>query len=378
MSLTDMEDRLSRSLAGRADALVDLGGLEARQAVAHRAATLRQRRRAARALVGATMLLALVATVAAGVAKLGDDDPASVSTAEVTGEELPSVPAELPGFTVEGLAPTTGEKAWYDPPPDVTVDKQDPVTGDLFSQRRTVQAFRRPGDHASPNVLVTYGATIRPAEGTSVTLVGGSGGRLDTGNPQAPVLSWQPHGGTAIASAQAWGLAPEELVSLVDGLTLRSDGTGFDADELPVGIVEDPVEPPEDPDQVWSAYSVLDLTDDRDDVPGPVHITVVRSDEADFELALGRRLAVADSVEQISVLGRPAVLVHYRDEEKWSVQWRHDTADRVEVRIADRDRATVGDVLSSLREIDEETFADLLHEAGRDPRNSNTPSTPMD
>ena len=378
MSFTDVEDRLSRSLASRADALVDLGGPEARQAVAHRAAALRQRRRTALTLVGTTTLVALVATAAAGVARLDDDNPTSVSTAETTGEELPSVPTELPAFTVEDMAPTTGERAWYDPPPGVTVDPQDPVTGDLLSQRRTVQAFRRPGDHAGPSVLVTYGATIPAAEGTSVTLASGSGGTLDTGNPQAPLLTWQPHGGTATASAQAWLLAPEELVRFVDGLTLRPDGTGFDANELPAGVVEDPVEPPENPDQVWSAYSVLDLTDDRDNVPGPVHITVMRSDEADFELALGRRLAVADSVEQISVLGRPAVLVHYRDEEKWSVQWRHDTADRVEVTIADRDRATVDDVLSALREIDEETFDNLLHEAGQDPRNSNTPSTPMD
>ena len=48
MSFTDVEDRLSRSLLRRrADALVDLGGLEACQAVAHRAAAPRQRRRTA-------------------------------------------------------------------------------------------------------------------------------------------------------------------------------------------------------------------------------------------------------------------------------------------------------------------------------------------
>ena len=73
------------------------------------------------------------------------------------------MPTELPAFTVEDMAPTTGEEEGYDHL-GVTVDPQDPVTGDLLSQRRTVQALRRLGDHAGPSVLVTYGATIPVAE----------------------------------------------------------------------------------------------------------------------------------------------------------------------------------------------------------------------
>ncbi|HET6949504.1 MAG TPA: hypothetical protein VFI47_03955 [Acidimicrobiales bacterium] len=384
MSPTDLEDRLSRSLAERAATLAPPDRSAARRAVALRSGALRRRRRIGRAASAAAALAAVAGLVAGGLAGRGDDDPDAVSSAvdAPASWHLDPPPAATPAFTVAGMVPTNGETAWYDPPPDAPPrepsDLVDPVTGVPLDQRPTVQVFRRPGDYAGPSVFVTHGPTIAPVEGDGVALAGGSGGRLDAGRPGVPRLSWQPSGSTALASAQAWGLTPEDLVAFVDGLALRPGGTGFAAAALPAGVAEDAVEPPADPSLLWSTYRVLDLTDPEDhQLPGQVHITVMRSDETDFELMLGRRLATAGSVEQITVLGHPAALIRDADGSRWSVQWRLNTADRVEVIVADPDRAAVDEVVAGLREIDEAGFDELLDEAGDDPRNANTPSTPM-
>jgi hypothetical protein len=381
MSLTDVEDRLSRSLAAQADALVAPAGPDARRAVARRAVSLRRRRRAVRAVAGMTALVVAVAAAAGGLAWSRGDDPRPVLTGpDVTASwHLAPPPADLPAFTVEDLAPTQGEMSWFDDSPDAPPrEPADPVTGDPLGLRPSIQAFRPPRDYAGPSVHVTYGPTIAPAEGAAVTLTRGADGRLDTSRPEAPRLSWRPDGGSDVASAQAWGVSSEDLVAFVDGLVLRPDGTGFDATELPAAVVEDPVDPPADPSQLWSTYRVLDLVDeDGEDVPGPVQITVMRSDEADFELTLSNRMAAAASVEQTTVLGRPAVLVRYRDESRWSLQWRHDTADRVEVVVVARDRAAVDHVLASLREIDQAAWDELIDQAGDRPEDPTTNSTPM-
>lgn len=378
MSSSDVQDRLSRALATRANAVVAPAGHDARRAVARRTAALRRRRQAVRVVAGTTALVAAVAAVAGGLARTHDDDSASVlSGPDVAGSwHLAPPPAELPAFTVEGLAPTNGEVSWFDLPPDAPPrEPVDPVTGDPLALRPGIQAFRRPHDYGGPSVHVTYGPTVTPGQGAAVTLARGADGRLDTGR-SAPRLSWRPSGGTGVASAQAWGLSAEDLVSFVDGLVLRPDGTGFDATESPAGIVEDPIDPPADPSQMWISYRVLDLIDEGGDMSGPVRITVMRSDEADFEVTVGNRIAAAAAVEASTILGRPAVLVRYRDESRWSLQWRHNTTDRVEVTVAARDRAAVDHVVASLRDVDEATFSDLLDQAGARSQGSTADSIP--
>ena len=368
MSPADIEDRLASALRASADAVSAPPDQRARLAVAGRADDLRARRRTRRnRIVG----LAACAAVVGGLAWWGrDDQGAMVVTDSDTpvSWDLGPAPAEAPAFTVEGLVPIDGEASVYDPPPgNPPLDLVSPVTGEGVDERPGIQAFRRPRDYGSPTVHVTYGPTVvagtTPA--TSVPLADGTDGRLVVTSPTSATLSWRPTGGTDVAVARAHGLSPDELRAFVDGLLLRQDGLGFDATVLPDGLAEDPIEPAADPSLLWSADRALRLVGEAGaPLPGPVQVDVTRSDEADFESMVADRISVAGSVDQVTALGRPAVLVHRRDDEdRWTVLWRHNRSDWVELDITAPDRPAVDRLLASLHEVDAATFTSLLGQA---------------
>lgn len=234
-------------------------------------------------------------------------------------------------------------------------------------------------------MVVTHGPTVSGQDeggvGRFVRLAGGEPGRLVDLRGVGLRLTWRPEGSDAYASAGAWGLTSEDLVAFVSGLAPRLGGPSFDATVLPDGIEEDPIEPPADPGQMWIGYRVVDLAPEpeaADDGLGPVHVTVMRGDDADFGLTLAARAAAGGAIEQVTVLGRPAVLLGARGTaDWWPLLWRQNAADRVEVRIAATDRTDVDRVIAALDEVDARAFTDMVREAGERTPEDTPPSTTL-
>ena len=381
---TAVEERLARSRAARAVGVAAPPDADARRAVARRAVWRRRRRR--RLTAGALGTAVVVAAVAVVAGLTGSDEGATpVRTGPDGGMELPAMPEAIPAVTAEGYAAVEGESSLFDPPAGVTREPADPVTGQALSDRPTVQAFRRPAELGGPGVVVTHGPSADTSRGGGdprrVRLAGGALAELVEIPGGGSRMVWAAEGGSGVLSARAWGLTSEQLVAFAGGLVTREGGRGVDATVLPAGIEEDPVEPPPDPSQMWIGHRVLDLRPEPEtagDGLGAVHITVMRSDEADFELTLGARASAAGAVEPVTVLGRSAVLIPIRGMTGgWTLLWRHDTGDRVEVRIADTDRDGVDRVIAALREVDAQGFTDLLQQAGEGSPGEVPPSTTL-
>jgi hypothetical protein len=90
---------------------------------------------------------------------------------------------------------------------------------------------------------------------------------------------------------------------------------GFVADKLPEGIPGGPVTPTS-PDR----NAVRRLVLERD--AATIRVTIHDRGEASFETYLGELLATDGDVEQVSVLGHPAVLVEHPNDGRWSLVWR--------------------------------------------------------
>jgi hypothetical protein len=382
--VASVEERVSRGLAARAGAVAAPPDAHARRAVARRVVWRRRRRR--RLTAGALGTAIVVAAVAVVAGLTGSDEGATpVRTGPDAGTEPPPTPEAIPALTVEGYAVVEGESSLNDPPPGVTREPVDPVNGEALADRLSVQAFRRPGDFAGPGAVVTHGrgAASLPEGGSrgQVRLPGGVLADLVELPGGGARAVWRAADGSGFVSVQAWGLASGDLVAFVEGLVPRPGRPGVDATVLPAGIEEDPVDPPADPSQMWVGYRVLDLEPEGEaagDGLGPAHVTVMRSDEADFEITLGARASGGGAVEQVTVLGRPAALVHPRGPTGWwTLLWRHDAADRVEVRIAGPDRTGVDRVIGALREVDAGAFDELLDEAGGRAPEDTPPSTTL-
>jgi hypothetical protein len=182
--------------------------------------------------------------------------------------------------------------------------------------------------------------------------VDGHAATLSTYVAAVPRLSWELAGDIEV-SAHFWSMTADEILAFANGLEERPDGSGFDAAELPQGIEEDPME-----SVPMTAFATRDLgfSSGTDTF---VEMHIVRSDEVDFESFVEDRLETADAVEQVTVLGRPAVLIHYEDSDRWSLQWRHTTRDRVELDVTGADRATLDRIIGGIREINEAAWQDL-------------------
>ncbi|MGH9212917.1 MAG: hypothetical protein ACRD2C_19935 [Acidimicrobiales bacterium] len=340
MSVPDVDDRLPGSLERAANDVVAIPSARVREQIRQRTRVLQRRRRARVAAVGVGLLVVGLG----GGLLLRDDGSNEVTTASPPQDDDP-----FPAFTVDGLQPA---RASEDGGP-LDVPEGD-ATGETIGAP-SYQVFRRPDDYAGPTVYVMSGVGIGIPEpgtpGVETVDVGGYEAGLSLYNPDVPALGWRLPDGRVVY-IRSWALSTDELLGFAAGLQPR-EGGGFDTTVLPQQVVEDLVEP-----SVFDSYRNRELQ-----LEGPgsvVEIFVELGGERAFEQYVDDRFDSADAVEQLVVFGRPAVLIHYRDSERWSLQWRHTTTARVEVVVEGGDRTTVDDVIAGLREIDESAWQDLL------------------
>lgn len=343
MSPSDLENRLPEALERAAHEVVAPPSDVARGRIHRRARALERRSHVRMALAGA----ALVTLGLGGALSLRDDGREQVTAgpANDPGQwadwEPPVGGDGLPAFVLEGREPSYADEDGGTMEPEGQIGPEP-----------TSQVFRRPGDYAGPTVYVGSGPGLEIPQGDAETVqVAGHPANLSRYNPAVPALGWQLPDGRAVY-IRAWGLSDDELLSFAGGLRERPRG-GFDATVLPQQLVEDPIE-----GSAMTEYAIREL---RYELPAShVEIFVNLGGEREFEGYVQDRFDSADQVEQLVVLDRPAVLIHYRGSQRWSLQWRHTTTARVEVVVEGGDRANVDRVLAGLHEVDQATWRDLL------------------
>jgi hypothetical protein len=346
----NVEERLRTGLRSSAEAVPVPDDLPAR---VERRITMR-RRQALRARVAVTML---ALSIAGGALWLNNNDTADITSGSppddparwanwqppAAGETLPSLTMEADGIELEGASEDSGP---IEPPPEGVI---------LGPPVRSFQVFRQPGAYAGPTVYVSTRQSLGPHEPVlpfETVEVDGHEATLSTYVPAVPRLSWELAGDVDV-SAVFWSMPTDEILEFANGLRERPDGSGFDPTALPQGIKEDPME---SVPMTTFATRDLGLGAGSDTF---VELHIVRSDEVDFESFVEDRLETADAVEQLTVLGRPAVLIHYEDSDRWSLQWRHTTRDRVELDVTGADRASLDRIIAGIREIDEAAWQAL-------------------
>jgi hypothetical protein len=336
-----LEDRLNRL----ADQVAAPATSDARQAIGRRMARLRRRRQVRNAVGGG--LVALL--VLAGAVALQVDDPADVETDIAGPGQLPALTVELDGWRVAaaGDTPTTPEAG----------DSYDPASGSL-------QVFRRPGNLAGPSIFLRHeGASdpIASASDARPVTIGGTEGTLEQTGPDSFTVSWSPAQSDSHAYLEARGLTQREVVDFANDLQVKdpdihyppTPGTrfGFDAGRLPKGLKEILVSPAGP-----GRNAVRGLVAEHDGAM--VEVTIDDRGEASFETHVGELLASDGDVEQVSVLGRRAVLVEHPDG-RWFLVWRQTDEATVVASFSDADRSTVEDFVDGLEEISEAEWQSL-------------------
>lgn len=346
----NIEERLRTGLRSSAETVSVPDDLPAR---IERRITLR-RRQALTARVAVTMV---VLSLAGGALWLNTNDTADVSTgsppADPTrwadwqpppaGETLPALTVEADGIDLEGASEHSGP---IEPAPEGVI---------LGPPQRSFQVFRQPGAYAGPTAYVSTRQSAGPSGPglpSETVEVDGHEATLSTYVPAVPRLSWKLAGDVEV-TARFWSMTTDEILEFANGLEERPGGAGFDATALPQGIEEDPME---SVPMTTFAFRDLGFRSGSDIF---VELHIVRSDEVDFESFVEDRLDSADAVEQLTVLNRPAVLIHYEDSDRWSLQWRQTTRDRVELDVTGADRASLDRIVAGIREIDEAAWQEL-------------------
>jgi hypothetical protein len=347
----NIEERLRTGLRSSAETVSVPDDLPAR---IERRITLRRRQ----ALTARVAVTIMVLSLAGGALWLNANDTTDVSTgsppADPTrwadwqpppaGETLPALTVEADGIEVAGASEDSGP---IEPAPEGVI---------LGPPWRSFQVFRQPGAYAGPTAYVSTrqsagpSAPVLPSETVEVD---GHDATLSTYVPAVPRLSWKLAGDIEV-SALFWSMTTDEILEFANGLEERPDGSGFDATALPQGIEEDPME---SVPMTTFANRELGFRAGADTF---IELHIDRSDEAEFESFVEDRLETTDAVEQLTVLDRPAVLIHYEDSDRWSLQWRHTTRDHVELDVTGADRASLDRIIAGISEIDEATWQDLV------------------
>jgi hypothetical protein len=351
----NIEERLRAGLQRSAEVVTVPDDLPAR---VERRIMVRRRR----ALLTRAAVTMLVLSVVGGALWLGNNDQARVTTdtppADPTrwadwqppaaGETLPALTVEADGVDFEGASEAGGP---IEPPGEGVI---------LGPPPRSFQVFRQPGAYAGPTAYVSTRQSMGPGEPGrpyETVEVDGHDAILSTYVPAVPRLSWVLAGGIEV-SARFWNMTTDEILEFANGLEERAGGSGFDATALPQGIEEDPIE-----SVPTTTFANRDLTF-RSGSDTFVELHIVRSDELDFESFVEDRLDSADAVELLTVLNRPAVLIHYENSDRWSLQWRHTSRDRVELDVTGFDRASLDRIVAGIREIDEAAWRELAAQPG--------------
>lgn len=169
-------------------------------------------------------------------------------------------------------------------------------------------------------------------------------------------IQWDLGDGTSVL-VDARELSTDEVIEFARGLRLQPDGLGFDATVRPQGITEIPLDQAESSTELPQRQLGLLSTDES----SVVDVVVSGGDASAFEALAADRVASASGgqVEQLRVLGRPAVLAGDLAAEP-HLMWRHTTTDIVEIVFAVSDRAELDAFIAGIREISEDEWQELL------------------
>jgi hypothetical protein len=341
MTPPPLEDRLNRL----ADGLIAPPTPEAREAIGLRTGVLRRRRRARQAAgVGALVLVA----VAGSIAVTRDTAPDTRSGYAATDA------GALPAFdlTLEGWQVITAE---------------DTAAGAAVAPNEgSVQVFQKPGEVEGPRIVLRHSSASDPVvpidDADEAVAVGAVVGYLRQAGPDSLVLRWAPPLGDNNAEIEAQGLSRDEVVAFAAGLESKDDSFafpatpddrfGFVATDVPQGLVEVPL--PEATIEDAPARRLVATS-----TAALAELTIEATGDAGYETVLND-LAQVGTVEDVSVMSHPAVLVEHPGKLRWSLAWQPRPGTTARMVLSGLDRAGVDQVIGGLREIDSDAWAALV------------------
>jgi hypothetical protein len=348
---TPLEEHLRRL----ADPVEAPASASARGAIDRRVDVLRGRRRARNAMGGGLLVAAIVAGGMAlrGVKTVEDQD----GQIAASGSGLPAFSVEVDGWDV------TEATDQFDHAPD-------PEEWILAGTDVSLQVFRRTGDLIGPVVYVTHSASsdaVVPVDGQESVAVGDAIGAIKQLDDSVDMI-WNPEHGDSTATLKARGLSEDEAVAFAADLEMKDpERISFPpAPDAEFGFV-----PGELPDGLEEVTGLRSLGPDyqRDnrllrlaDGTRTIDVEVANGGAIFFEALLNDLLFTPDEVEQVTVLGHDAVLVHDGKAQRWNLVWRHTSDTSVRITLTGGDRATVDQIVDGLQEISEDEWDDIVAE----------------
>ncbi|HEV7758623.1 MAG TPA: hypothetical protein VGO78_06525 [Acidimicrobiales bacterium] len=349
-------DHLEAGLHELADRLEAPASDGTRHAIGRRTGVLRRRRQVRRATAAGALAVALV--VGGAVALRHEPTDVEILPAHPPEEDdgaLPAFTVDLDGWLVAGASE---DQAGVE------------GTGDAEAALSATQVFRVPDRLDGPTVFLEHtsdSGEVTPPDGGQQVDIGGAVGYVAPLDDDHVFATWDPAGQDARVELRSWGLGTDEVVDFARGLQAKDDAIvypatsedrfGFTASELPGGIKEDLLDP-------GGAFPRLSRTIMLTHSGGTGQITL--SARAAGDTSFGNELSGFEEttgVEQVTVLGRPALLLHDGQEPtRWIVQWLEADGTFVHISVTGEtaDRALVDQVMADLREVPETEWAELM------------------
>jgi hypothetical protein len=299
-----------------------------------------------------------VALAAAVAASVGDDGQRVRTTDEPVTPPAGELPPRHSGDPFPHLL--------LDLPSDWQITRADernePADGSEPPSGWRTQVFRHPAK-GFDGPMLTVISVPRPddygvGDGTAVD-VNGQAGVLDASNPFHATLSWVTSRGTRVV-IRAVRVGGEELVAVARGLRLRRGGDGWDASVLPDGLKPVFDGGPEAPIRFHEAEVEFDSEAGRFD------LSMNEGGPYDFEALVEDRVASADQLRGVEVLGVTAALTRYESSQRYSAMWFADGV-VYELNGTVRSEDAFLDAVGSLRVVDDETWAAHLPESAVGP-----------
>ncbi len=93
-------------------------------------------------------------------------------------------------------------------------------------------------------------------------------------------------------------------------------------------------------------------------------LTIQASGDAAYRATVTDLEQEGGPIEQLTVMGHPALAVEHPDEFRWTVVWQPRAAMTAEMTLSGVDRAAIDGVVAGLREIDEDEWDALVTAPG--------------
>jgi hypothetical protein len=348
-------DHLEAGLHELADHLEAPASDGTRHAIGRRTGVLRRRRQVRRATAAGALAVALVVGVAALRHERTDVEILPSHPPEEDDGALPAFTVDLDGWLVVGANERPADPEG---------------TGDADASLSATQVFRVPNQLDGPTVFLEHTSDsggVTPPEGGEQVDIGGAVGYVAPLDDDHVFATWVPPGQDTRVELRAWELDPDEVVDFARGLQAKDDAIlypatsddrfGFTATELPWGIKEALLDP-----VGASSGRSRTITLTHPGGTGQITLSATAQGDTPFENQL-RGFEDRTDVEQVTVLGRSALLLHDALEPtRWLVQWLEPDGTWVSISVTGEtdDRTLVDQVMADLREVPEAEWAELM------------------